>query len=142
MQPTTAEAAFQRPLIRTGDVVLWSHGGNPEETRSPAFVTNVGDRTIQLSVFSAAHGQAKTKDGVYHLDDPLRKKGNRGDNGCWEYAPLTIYFQAIVQDFEALLERFHRLNIKVDKLSSRMSKITKDLGAEEESQTEEPATVG
>lgn len=125
--PPPFQTPYRRPTISVGELVLWSNGGLDEEARSPALVTNIGDRTIQLSVFSAAHGQAKCKDGVYHIDDPLRKKGNRGDNGCWEYGPGMKLLIAVISDLEFLTGKHGKLDARVDRTNIEVNRLRKRL---------------
>lgn len=152
------EIDFKPPPIRIGDPVLWSYGGTKAEAKCPGVVTQVGDRTIQVSYWGPGWAGAQTRDGVYHKDDPLRKKGDRHESGAWEYSPIL----QDIKDFEELLimknEKILSLEGRIDNLSDKLTKATeagralvkltreeqKKLGRvpdAEEIKTDEPAAV-
>ena len=116
---------FMMPVVSVGDVVLWSHGGSPSEKKCPAFVTEAGDRTVQLTVYAGGYAACQVKDGVYHAGDPLRRKGHRGDAGAWEYAPQTIMLNALVETVQKQVMAIKRLEGRIENLNTKLTKVRK-----------------
>jgi hypothetical protein len=53
---------------------------------SPALITQVGKRTLNLTVFAADTRGGFIKDGVRHASDPdLNRTVASGEAGCWDY---------------------------------------------------------
>ena len=130
--------SFEMPPVYIGCPVLWSYGAGKDEKRSPAVVTDFGDRTVQLTVFLGGYTQVKVYDGVYHADDPLRKLGNRGDNGAWELSKLPVDILAVCELIQKLNSKYERLEGRLEGLTNRFNKLARAKGQPEE----EPPVAG
>lgn len=111
--------------LQVGDVILWSYGDNKDEAKCPGFVTQVGDRTIQISAYSPGFVTAQTKDGVYHIGDPLRKKGNRHESGCWDYTPAFLLQKDLEQGLGNLFDTIKRLEARIEAQTTAINRIRK-----------------
>lgn len=90
---------FAPPKVEVNQGVFWTHDG--QGVPSAAIVTEVGDNgTVGLVVFPPGYSTGFVKSGVYHKDDPLRLKGDRGSPGCWVHTPQTIAIQKLLDSFQ------------------------------------------
>jgi hypothetical protein len=71
------------PPVAIGPCVwMPAPGGEP----SPAFITAIGKRTVNVTVFAADTRGGFIKDGVRHASDPdLTRTVASGEAGCWDF---------------------------------------------------------
>jgi hypothetical protein len=59
---------------------------SPYGEPSPAMITQIGKRTLNLIVFSPDSKVGHLRDGVRHASDPdLTRTVASGEAGCWDY---------------------------------------------------------
>lgn len=82
-------ATYKQPTASVGMTVLWYPDAKRSREPSPAIVTKVAMRTIDVSVLPWGVGAVKIKDGVCHIDDPKAKESQIRESGCWDYTDDT-----------------------------------------------------
>ena len=127
-----SDEVYKPPTVRVGDPVLWSYNGSLKDIRAFGIVTEVGERCIQITVFSKGWAAAQIKDGVYHVEDPLRLKGDRNRNGTWEESELCKDIGVLFNSCADLNKTVLRLDAKISQQNQRINKFLRGRGVADE----------
>ena len=76
---------YVAPHVTLGMIVLWYRGGNRGQKPSVGFITDIGVRTVDLSLLPNGETRVFTKTGCHHIDDPKAKEISVKESGCWDY---------------------------------------------------------
>jgi len=94
---------YKMPTARLGEC-LWFH--TPGEEAMPATITQVGGRSVMVSIHAPDNRGHLVRDGVRHVNDPELASMPAHDSGCWDYT-------AYQRDVLALKDRFSELEIQL-----------------------------
>ena len=93
---------FAPPPVEVGQVILWAQDGYGGQ--QPAVVIKVSSRSLCVAVFADGYTSLMPRDGVFHAEDPDRRKfsGQDYSSGCWR---LTHRDEAINRILAKVAER-------------------------------------
>lgn len=105
-------AEFVTPQVEIGQMVIW-HPDAEKKIIDPkdfqfGFVTAIGMNSLNINIFSPRSYNMTIKDGVRHIDDPLCRRQERGDEGAWEHTPATKRLQVLTAKVEMLFAKVAR----------------------------------
>lgn len=71
---------------------VWKATTNPNDPVEPvpAIVTQVGQRSVMLTVFAPDNRGGLPKDGVRHISDPELGDHPNYEGGCWDFTPDQV----------------------------------------------------
>lgn len=99
--------AFTPPPVQIGEPVHWwpygeiGVGAKPV----PAIVTEIGTRTLHLSLIAAGAKMVIPKEGVRHVSDPDAKRDEFKEVGAWSYSPIMKLLRDLGLESEMEMER-------------------------------------
>src|SRR4051812_8936289 len=76
---------------------LWRHSHADTEA-VPALITQIGTRSVLLTVFAPDNRGGMPMDGVRHASDPELREMPANDSGCWDYLPAYEANTALLYD--------------------------------------------
>lgn len=89
--PPLGVRPFITPMVRVGQMIHWWPFGEVEgKTPVAAVCTEVGNRTINVSVISPNIRSMVPKDGVRHVGDPDAKRPEFVEVGAWSHTEETL----------------------------------------------------
>lgn len=111
---TYDETQFDMPRISQGKTVLWYPDRHVPNDSYTAFVTRVGDRSIDLSIMRPDSTTLYIRNGVRHRNDPDGEIIDRSGDGVWDFPEDqdSGMMLNVVKTIKALADRVERLEKK------------------------------
>ena len=96
---------FKMPKVRVGDQVCWRPGQEADREPRIAFVTAVGEHSLDLTVIEGGLHNLMARSSVRHRTDPRLKAEEIEENGIWEESPQLKQMAAMAKEIEDLKRR-------------------------------------
>lgn len=93
---------YAMPKASVGMSVLWYVYGETDKPGMPAIVSEVGLRTLSLTILLPEKHSVMYKDGVRHVSDQEHKREEYITTGCWDYSEQTKEIMQLRADLERL----------------------------------------